>query len=63
MQAIKVMEIVKAKDADKLFAAGSDIDKACENCHLEYWYPGDKKAVLEDAAKRVSIVPKDQQKK
>jgi hypothetical protein len=62
-EAIKVIEIVKAKDADKLFTAGSDIDKACENCHLEYWYPGDKKAVLEDAAKRVTILPKDQQKK
>jgi len=62
-EALKVIEIVKARDADKLFAAGSDIDKACENCHLEYWYPGDKKAVLEDAAKRVTIVPKDQQKK
>ena len=62
-EALKVIEIIKARDADKLFAAGSDIDKACENCHLEYWYPGDKKAVLEDAAKRVTIVPKDQQPK
>lgn len=53
-EAMKVMAIIKAKDSDKLFAAGSDIDKACENCHLEYWYPGDKKAVLEDAAKRVT---------
>ena len=56
-EAIKVIAIVKNKEVDKLFAAGSDIDKACENCHLEYWYPGDKKAVLEDAAKRVTIVP------
>jgi hypothetical protein len=55
--AIKVIEIVKARDADKLFDAGSDIDKACENCHLEYWYPGDKKAVLEDEAKRVTVTP------
>jgi len=56
-QAIKVIAIVKARDADKLFEAGSDIDKACETCHLEYWYPGDKKAVLEDAAKRVTVAP------
>jgi hypothetical protein len=56
-EAIKVIAIVKARDADKLFAAGSDIDKACETCHLEYWYPGDKKAVLEDAAKRVTVAP------
>jgi hypothetical protein len=62
-EAIKVIDIVKARDADKLFEAGSNIDKACENCHLEYWYPGDKKAVLEDAAKRATIVPKDSTKK
>ena len=43
--ALKVMDIVKAKNADALFQAGSDIDRVCENCHLEYWYPGDKKAV------------------
>jgi hypothetical protein len=29
----------RARDAEGLFTAGSDIDKACENCHLEYWYP------------------------
>lgn len=55
--ALKVLEIVKARNADALFAAGSDIDRACENCHLEYWYPGDKKAVLEDEAKRATITP------
>ena len=52
-EALKVLEIVKARDADKLFKAGSDLDAACERCHLEYWYPGDKKAVLEDQKKRV----------
>src|SRR5262245_9290689 len=56
-EAIKVIDIVKRRDVDKLFEAGSDIDKACENCHLEYWYPGDKKAVLEDAAKKVTVTP------
>lgn len=56
-EAIKVIDIVKNKQADKLFEAGSAIDKACENCHLEYWYPGDKKAVLEDAAKRATPGP------
>jgi hypothetical protein len=52
---LRVMEIVKKKDADALFQAGSELDKVCENCHLEYWYPGDKKAVLEDEAKRATI--------
>lgn len=57
VEALKVMDIVRARDASRLFQAGSDIDKACENCHLEYWYPGDRKAVLEDAAKRATVVP------
>jgi len=51
------MEIVKKKDADALFQAGSELDQVCENCHLEYWYPGDRKAVLEDEAKRATITP------
>jgi hypothetical protein len=55
--AIKILAIVKAKNADALFQAGSEIDMVCENCHLEYWYPGDKKEVLEDEAKRVTITP------
>jgi hypothetical protein len=56
-EALKVLDIVKARDADALFQAGSRLDKACENCHLEYWYPGDRKAVLEDEAKRATTVP------
>jgi hypothetical protein len=57
-QALAILEIIKAKDADALFDAGSRLDKTCENCHLEYWYPGDKKAVLEDEAKRATITPR-----
>jgi hypothetical protein len=55
--ALKVLEIVKAKNVDALFQAGSDIDRACENCHLEYWYPGDKKAVLDDERQHATITP------
>ena len=50
---VKVLAIVKARDTDKLFQAGSDIDRACEACHLEYWYPGDRAAVLRDRDSRV----------
>jgi len=28
------------KDKDGLFQAITGIDKACESCHLRYWYPG-----------------------
>ena len=52
--ALETLKIIKARDAQGLFDAGDKIDKACESCHLEYWYPGDKKAVLEDQKKTVT---------
>ena len=39
---LEVLDIVKQRDTEKLFKAGADLDEACEACHLEYWYPGDK---------------------
>jgi cytochrome c556 len=50
--ALEVLEIANKKDVKELFAAGEDLDKACESCHLEYWYPGDRKAVEEDERQR-----------
>jgi len=52
--ALESLKIVKARNAKGLFDAGDMIDKACEGCHLEYWYPGDKKAVLENQKKTVT---------
>ena len=52
--AIESLAVIKSRDAQALFDVGDRIDKACESCHLEYWYPGDKKAVLEDQQKRVT---------
>jgi hypothetical protein len=46
------MEIADKKDVDALFVASEDLDKACEACHLEYWYPGDRAAVDDDARQR-----------
>jgi hypothetical protein len=54
-EALKVLEIVRNKDADKLFKAGSVIEQACESCHLDYWYPGDRAAVLKDRNSRAFI--------
>jgi hypothetical protein len=31
-----------AKDAQKLFEVGEQIENACENCHTHYWYPNEK---------------------
>ncbi len=47
------MKAVDAKDKDALFRALDGIDKACENCHLHYWYPNDKRA--QEAAKEDGI--------
>ncbi len=54
VEAMKVVTIVDAKDATKLFQAGGDLDAVCETCHLEYFYPGDRKAVLDERNKRAT---------
>ena len=38
------MKAAEAKDSKALFKAISGIDKACESCHLHYWYPNDQRA-------------------
>ncbi len=48
------MKAADAKDKDALFRAIDAIDKACENCHLHYWYPNDKRA--QEAAKQDGVV-------
>jgi cytochrome c556 len=52
--AAMALKAVDAKDPDALFHAIDSIDKACENCHLHYWYPNDKRA--QEAAKEDGIV-------
>jgi hypothetical protein len=39
---LEVLDIVKRKDVKELSEAGTILDEACENCHLEYWYPAEK---------------------
>jgi hypothetical protein len=45
---------VDAKDKDALKVGLDGIDKACESCHLHYWYPNDKRA--REAAKENGII-------
>jgi len=40
--ALEVLEIVKNRQTEELWGAGHDLDVACESCHIQYWYPGDK---------------------
>jgi hypothetical protein len=55
--ALAVFQVANKKDAKELFQSGEDLDRACEGCHLEYWYPGDRKAVEEDERQRARIDP------
>jgi len=52
---LETLEAVKRKDVDALFQAGADLDIACEECHLEYWYPGDRETVLKERRGRVTF--------
>jgi hypothetical protein len=55
--ALEAVQVAKARDFDGLFKVGDKVDKACEACHLEYWYPGDREAVLKDQNSRVTYDP------
>jgi uncharacterized membrane protein len=48
------MKAVDAKDKDALLLGLDGIDKACESCHLRYWYPKDKRA--HEAAKQDGVI-------
>jgi hypothetical protein len=50
--AIKAWGIANARDVNGIVEVGDAIDKACESCHLEYWYPELKKPRSERAGSR-----------
>jgi hypothetical protein len=50
--ALIALKAADAKNVDALFSAGDEIDKACESCHLEYWYPKDKKPAIDALSRR-----------
>jgi len=54
-EAMKIIAIVKARDTGKLFDAGSALDMSCEGCHLDFWYPGDREAVLKNRRSKAYI--------
>jgi cytochrome c556 len=49
-----VLKAVDSRDPTALFHAIESIDRACENCHLHYWYPNDHRA--QEAAKAQGLV-------
>ena len=46
-------QAVDARDVKALLRSIDAIDKACENCHLRYWYPNDQRA--QQAAKEDGV--------
>jgi hypothetical protein len=47
----ETMQIVTSKNTKGLFEVGEKIDRVCENCHLEFWYPGKAAAKPADTTK------------
>jgi hypothetical protein len=39
---LAALQAIDAKDAQKVFEVGEQIERACEGCHSQYWYPNEK---------------------
>jgi hypothetical protein len=39
---LAALQAIDAKDANKVFEVGEQIERACEGCHSHYWYPNEK---------------------
>lgn len=37
---LTALQAIDARDPTTLFDVGEQIETACENCHTQYWYPG-----------------------
>ena len=40
--AVEALTAARSHNVDALFNVGDEIDEACEQCHLKYWYPDQK---------------------
>lgn len=41
--AMQAYKAASEKNVQALWDVGEPIDQACENCHLEFWYPNEKR--------------------
>jgi hypothetical protein len=41
--AMEAMKAIEARNVQALVDAGEKLDGACEQCHLDHWYPSEKK--------------------
>ena len=52
--ALASLKAIESKDKRALLYAGANLDQACENCHVKYWYPKiDKAAPAEPGGRAV----------
>lgn len=48
---------VDARDSQKLFEVGEEVERACEHCHSRYWYPNEKIPVFPSAPAEAPAKP------
>jgi hypothetical protein len=41
--ALRLVAAIDRKSSDALLEAGSAVEQACEQCHSQFWYPGDQR--------------------
>lgn len=58
--AMEALKAVDAKNVQGIFDAGHNIDVACENCHVKYWYPNSAQAA--DVRKEAEEQEKEKKK-
>ena len=46
------VKAAEKKDVDGVFASAGDLDTACENCHMMFWYPDEGKLFGQKPAKQ-----------
>jgi hypothetical protein len=53
--AIVALRAIEAKDVQGLYSAAGALDAACESCHSDFWYPGEKAILkkVEEEQKRL----------
>ena len=39
---LTILDVAQRRNVSELTEAGAILDQACETCHLEFWYPGEK---------------------
>jgi hypothetical protein len=54
---LEVLDIVAKKNTKELWDASENLDVACEQCHVSYWYPKEDKEFYRVLDKRLKDLP------